>query len=51
MSNPVRGEATLTIAGEAHLLRPSFDALVRAEEELGCLLLDVKFPKGILCIP
>ncbi|MBL4718585.1 MAG: gene transfer agent family protein [Erythrobacter sp.] len=37
MSNPVRGEATLTIAGEAHLLRPSFDALVRAEEELGSL--------------
>jgi hypothetical protein len=37
MSNPVRGEATLTIAGEAYLLRPSFDALVRAEEELGSL--------------
>lgn len=37
MSNPLRGEASLVIAGEAHLLRPSFDALVRAEEELGPL--------------
>ena len=37
MSNPVRGEATLSIGGKDHLLRPSFDALVRAEEELGPL--------------
>ena len=37
MSNPARGEATLHIGGKDHLLRPSFDALVRAEEELGPL--------------
>lgn len=36
-ANPLRGEASLTIAGQAHLLRPTFDALVRAEEELGPL--------------
>ncbi|KHL24542.1 hypothetical protein PK98_11140 [Croceibacterium mercuriale] len=36
-SNPVRGEASLVIAGEARLLRPSFAALVAAEEELGSL--------------
>lgn len=36
--NPLRGEAALTIDGTAHRLRPSFDALVRAEEELGPLL-------------
>jgi hypothetical protein len=35
--NPLRGEATILIAGERRLLRPSFDALVRAEEELGPL--------------
>jgi hypothetical protein len=38
MSNPHRGEATLTIGGAPHLLRPSFTALVAAEEELGALL-------------
>ena len=37
MSNPHRGEATLQIAGADHLLRPSFAALVAAEEELGPL--------------
>lgn len=36
-SNPLRGEAALTIDGQPHLLRPTFDALVRAEEELGPL--------------
>jgi hypothetical protein len=36
-ANRVRGEATLCIGGRDHLLRPSFDALVRAEEELGPL--------------
>jgi hypothetical protein len=35
--NPVRGEATLPIAGRPFLLRPSFAALVAAEEELGSL--------------
>jgi hypothetical protein len=36
-ANPLRGEASLTIAGEVRLLRPSFTALVAAEEELGAL--------------
>ena len=36
-ANPHRGEAALTIAGMPHLLRPSFSALVAAEEELGPL--------------
>lgn len=37
-ANSFRGEATLGIAGQPYLLRPTFDALVRAEEELGPLL-------------
>ena len=37
-ANALRGEAALTIAGRPHLLRPSFTALVAAEEELGPLL-------------
>ena len=37
MSNTARGEAALEIAGRPRLLRPTFDALVRAEEELGPL--------------
>lgn len=36
-ANALRGEATLAIAGAGHLLRPSFTALVAAEEELGPL--------------
>jgi hypothetical protein len=35
--NPARGEAELTIGGERILLRPSFEALVAAEAELGPL--------------
>ncbi len=35
--NPYRGEAGLTVAGVPRLLRPSFTALVAAEEELGPL--------------
>ena len=35
--NPARGEAALTVAGERLTLRPSFEALVAAEEELGPL--------------
>ncbi len=35
--NPYRGEAALVIAGAPHLLRPSFTALVAAEDELGPL--------------
>jgi hypothetical protein len=36
-ANPARGEASLTVAGATLLLRPSFAALVAAEEELGPL--------------
>jgi hypothetical protein len=36
-SNPLRGEASLTIAERPCILRPSFAALVAAEEELGSL--------------
>lgn len=35
--NPARGEAALSVGGEALTLRPSFEALVAAEEELGPL--------------
>jgi Phage tail tube protein, GTA-gp10 len=35
--NPARGEAALLVGGEAVKLRPSFEALVAAEEELGPL--------------
>lgn len=37
-ANPYRGEAALLINGAEHILRPSFSALVAAEEELGPLL-------------
>lgn len=36
-ANPHRGEATIAIAGAPRRLRPSFAALVAAEEELGAL--------------
>lgn len=36
-ANPARGEARLAVDGETILLRPSFAALVAAEEELGPL--------------
>lgn len=36
-ANPARGEAALRIAGAELVLRPSFAALVAAEEELGPL--------------
>lgn len=36
-ANGLRGEAAITVDGAPHLIRPSFDALVRAEEELGPL--------------
>ena len=37
VANGLRGEASLTIAGQLRLLRPTFAALVAAEEELGPL--------------
>lgn len=36
-ANPTRGEAAILVGGEAVVLRPSFSALVAAEEELGPL--------------
>ena len=36
-SNPHRGEASIAIAGRLFTLRPSFAAVVAAEEELGSL--------------
>ena len=36
-ANPWRGEARLELDGQTHVLRPSFTALVAAEEELGPL--------------
>ncbi len=37
VANPVRGEASLRVAGEMLVLRPTFAALVAAEQELGSL--------------
>ncbi|ANU06598.1 gene transfer agent family protein [Paraurantiacibacter namhicola] len=36
-ANPLRGEASLDIGGELRVLRPTFTALVAAEDELGPL--------------
>ena len=36
-ANPLRGEASIHVNGREVLLRPTFDALVRAEEDLGPL--------------
>lgn len=36
-ANPARGEASIRVAGETCVLRPSFAALVAAEAELGSL--------------
>jgi hypothetical protein len=36
-ANPMRGEALLRVRGDALVLRPSFSALVAAEQELGPL--------------
>jgi hypothetical protein len=36
-ANPLRGETTIAVAGRPRLLRPSFAALVAAEDELGSL--------------
>lgn len=36
-ANPHRGEASFRVGGETLLLRPSFSALIAAEDELGPL--------------
>ena len=37
LANPLRGEASFGVAGHELILRPSFENLVAAEEELGSL--------------
>lgn len=37
IANAMRGEASINLAGHDYILRPSFSALVAAEEELGSL--------------
>ena len=50
-ANPFRGEATLVVGGSPRLLRPSFAALVAAEEELGPLFALVeRAGAGQLCL-
>jgi len=36
-ANPYRGEASIVVGGETLVLRPTFSALIAAEEELGSL--------------
>lgn len=36
-ANPLRGEAEISVNGSVQILRPSFEALVAAEAELGSL--------------
>lgn len=45
-ANPHRGEASLVVAGEALVLRPTFTALVAAEQELGSLFALVERAAG-----
>jgi hypothetical protein len=45
-ANPIRGEAALAVGGETLRLRPSFEALVAAEEELGPLFALVERAAG-----
>ncbi len=45
-ANEARGEATLVVGGETLVLRPSFEALVAAEEELGPLFALVERAAG-----
>ena len=45
-ANSSRGEAAIVVAGETLVLRPSFEALVAAEEELGPLFALVERTAG-----
>lgn len=45
-ANPHRGEVGLLLEGTTHLLRPTFGALVAAEEELGPLFALVERASG-----
>ncbi|WP_341207020.1 GTA-gp10 family protein [uncultured Sphingomonas sp.] len=44
--NPIRGEAAVRVAGEMLVLRPTFAALVAAEQELGPLFALVERAAG-----
>ncbi|KTT76383.1 gene transfer agent family protein [Sphingomonas endophytica] len=44
--NPARGEAAVRVAGETLVLRPTFAALVAAEQELGPLFALVERAAG-----
>ena len=46
IANPLRGEATLAVAGVNHVLRPTFENLVLAEAELGSLFALVERAAG-----
>ena len=49
--NPLRGEAALVVGGVTHVLRPSFESLVRAESELGSLFALVeRAAEGVLTL-
>lgn len=45
-ANPLRGEASLRVGGQDLILRPSFENLVAAEEELGSLFALVERASG-----
>ena len=50
-ANPYRGEASILVGGETLVLRPSFSALVAAEQELGSLFALVeRASEGKLCL-
>jgi hypothetical protein len=50
-ANPYRGEASIDVGGETLVLRPSFTALVAAEQELGSLFTLVeRASEGRLCL-
>jgi hypothetical protein len=50
-ANPYRGEASIPVGGEVLVLRPSFSALVAAEQELGSLFALVeRASEGQLCL-
>ena len=50
-ANPYRGEASIAVGGETLVLRPSFSALVAAEQELGSLFeLVERASEGRLCL-
>ena len=51
IANPYRGEASIEVGGEVLLLRPTFTALVAAEQELGSLFALVeRASEGKLCL-